>query len=29
MFGLVGFYDIATIVGYLMWNSLSTYTLNI
>ena len=28
-FGLVGFYDISTIVGYLMPNPLYTYTLNI
>ena len=29
LFGLVGFYDISTIVGYLMPNPLYTYTLNI
>ena len=28
-FGWVGFYGISTIVGYLMWNSLYTYILNI
>ena len=28
-FGLVGFYDISTIVGYLMLNILYTYILNI
>ena len=28
-FGLVGFYGISTIVGYLMPNSLYTYILNI
>ena len=28
-FGLVGFYDISTIVGYLMPNPLYTYILNI
>ena len=29
LFGLVGFYGISTIVGYLMPNSLYTYILNI
>ena len=28
-FGLVGFYGISTIVGYLLPNNLYTYTLNI
>ena len=28
-FGLVGFYDISTIVGYLVQNPLYTYILNI
>ena len=28
-FGLVGFYDISTIIGYLIPNPLNTYILNI